>query len=184
MNKKDQEKQMYAETIKLARFRGGESRRNADKIAGSVTQGECPDFVVELDKYNRGPSAVLAVEHFRVDHFSELNRRSGHQDSLAAIERNRAAMVSCISIEPSYVELALRSPFLQTQMTIASKQTAQANLFQVAIVNLLLTIPPHMEQKRIVKQFELLSPYVTEHEDREEARDRLDTELPDRLHKS
>ena len=102
MDKKQREKEVLDKTIALARLRGGESRRNADRVAGSITQGERPDFVIESDKYNQGLSAVLAVEHFRADHFSELNRRGGHQDSLAVIERNRAAKIQQSWSPPSF----------------------------------------------------------------------------------
>ena len=102
MDKKQREKEVYNETIALARLRGGESRRNADRIAGNVTQGERPDFVIELDKYNQESPVVLAVEHFRADHFSELNRRGGHQDSLAVIERDRAGKIQQSWNPPSF----------------------------------------------------------------------------------
>lgn len=84
MDKKEREAMVFKETTSLARLRGGESRRNVGRISGRITQGERPDFVIELDKHDQGLPTVLAVEHFRVDHFSELNRKSGHQDSLSA----------------------------------------------------------------------------------------------------
>ena len=93
MDKRERERKVFDETLALARGRGGESKRNVDRIAGKATQGERPDFVVELDKTRHGLPAALGVEHFRADHFSELNIRGGHQDSLAVIERNRAEKV-------------------------------------------------------------------------------------------
>lgn len=88
MDKKNFERKVFDETLVLAWRRGGESRRNADKLAGAVTQSERPDFVIES-----GLSKVIAVEHFRADFLSELNLRSGHQDSLAAAARNHASKI-------------------------------------------------------------------------------------------
>ena len=93
MRKNERERKVLEETLALARCRGGESRRNADRISGHIIQGESPDFVVDTAKCNNGKPAILAIEHFRVDHFSELNMRRGHQDSLAVIERNRAEKI-------------------------------------------------------------------------------------------
>ena len=67
------------------------------------------------------------------------------------------AMVRFIEIIPLFAMFALQSPYLQSQMQKYSKQTAQANLFQAAISNLLMPVPPLIEQSNIVKQlYELL----------------------------
>ena len=93
MSEKEIERIVLNETLAIARQRGGESRRNVDRISGEIIEGERPDFVVISNKSIQDLTRVVAIEHFRVDHFSELNVRNGHQDSLAAIEKKRADKV-------------------------------------------------------------------------------------------
>ena len=63
-----------------------------------------------------------------------------------------AAMIRFINLNPYFGMYALQSHFLQIQIQKSSKQTAQANLFQGAILNLLLPIPPFNEQREIAKK--------------------------------
>ena len=90
MEKKAKEKKIYGDIMMRARLRGGESRRIVDKIKGEAMCDEHPDFIVSPSKLERGCQVIIAIEHFRVDHFSELNKKRGHQDSIAAKERNHA----------------------------------------------------------------------------------------------
>lgn len=59
-----------------------------------------------------------------------------------------AAMIRPVSgkLNLQYIMNALKSPMLQTQMTIRSKKSAQANLFLGAISCLVLPLPPMKEQ--------------------------------------
>lgn len=52
----------------------------------------------------------------------------------------------------------IQSPCLQKQIQESIKQAVQANLFQEAIRNLLIPLPPLTEQKRIVATIEQLLP--------------------------
>ena len=69
-----------------------------------------------------------------------------------------AALVSPIFIDSVYLMYALQSEFIQTQIRNKTKQTAQANLFQDAINNIVVPLPPLAEQKRIVARLEDLLP--------------------------
>lgn len=69
-----------------------------------------------------------------------------------------AAMVSPVFINSVYLMLAVQSEFVQSQIRDRTKQTAQANLFQDAIRNLVIPLPPLAEQKRIVARLEELLP--------------------------
>ena len=73
-----------------------------------------------------------------------------------------AAMIRFIDLNPYFGMYALQSHFLQTQIQKLSKQTAQANLFQGAILNLLLPIPPFNEQREIAKKLSELFKYIHE----------------------
>ena len=60
-----------------------------------------------------------------------------------------AAMVSPIIISSEFLMYALQSDSVQLQIKSKTKQTAQANLFQGAIRELLIPLPPLNEQNRI-----------------------------------
>ena len=65
-----------------------------------------------------------------------------------------AAMVSPIFVQSDYLMLAIQSECVQQQIREKTKQAVQANLFQEAIRNLLVPIPPISEQKRIVTKYQ------------------------------
>ncbi|MBQ8506955.1 MAG: restriction endonuclease subunit S [Clostridia bacterium] len=69
-----------------------------------------------------------------------------------------AAMISPIFINSKYLMYAIQSETVQEQIRSKTKQTAQANLFQEAIRNLIIPLPPLAEQKRIVSKLEEILP--------------------------
>lgn len=95
-----------------------------------------------------------------------------------------AAMVRSIIVDPLFVMYCIQSPFLQQQIVLYSKQTAQANLFLGAIKQLLLPLPPLAEQKRIVEKLEKVLPLVDEYDQAQIQLDKLNKELPETLKKS
>lgn len=63
-----------------------------------------------------------------------------------------AAMVSPIQMVSAYLMYAIQSDAVQLQIRNKTKQTAQANLFQEAIRNLFIPVPPISEQCRIISK--------------------------------
>jgi len=72
-----------------------------------------------------------------------------------------AAMVSPVLCSSRYLMYAIQSPMVQKQINEGVKQAVQANLFQGAIRELLIPIPPLSEQIRIVNQIETILPMVS-----------------------
>ena len=68
-----------------------------------------------------------------------------------------AAMVSPVIINSEFLMYSLQSEMVQKQIKERTKQTAQANLFQGAIRDLLVSIPPLAEQDRIVEIIKITS---------------------------
>ena len=95
-----------------------------------------------------------------------------------------AAVISPMYTDSDYLMYTLQSKELQSQIGESSKQTAQANLFQRAIKTLKIPLPPLAEQKRIVAKIEELLLKVEEYGKAQEALDKLNKELPERLKKS
>lgn len=89
-NKKARERDVLEAALKLARKRGGECRRLADRLDGPVvdrTMDECPDIVLRCR--NRSDNAcIVGVEHFRVDQLTEVNDKTGKR--MSATSRVRA----------------------------------------------------------------------------------------------
>ena len=67
-------------------------------------------------------------------------------------------MLSPIKVDSKFIMFAVQSSFVQGQIQDKAKQTLQANLFQDAIKNLIVPLPPLAEQKRIVAKLEELLP--------------------------
>ena len=81
---------------------------------------------------------------------------SGSVGRVCRIEDNKnyvmvrsAAMVSPLFVNSEFLMYSLQSGIVQAQIKEKTKQTAQANLFQGAIRDLLLPVPPIDEQSRI-----------------------------------
>ena len=95
-----------------------------------------------------------------------------------------AAVISPMYTDSDFLMYTLQSTELQSQIEESSKQTAQANLFQGAIKTLKIPLPPLAEQKRIVAKIEELLPKVEEYGKAQDALNKLNAELPERLKKS
>ena len=78
-------------------------------------------------------------------------------DNLYVMVRS-AAMVAPVLLDSKYLMYSIQSEVVQGQIRNKTKQTAQANLFQEAIRNLIIPLPPLAEQKRIVEKLEQLLP--------------------------
>jgi type I restriction enzyme, S subunit len=66
------------------------------------------------------------------------------------------AVLKPLLVDSQYLSRALASPLLQAQVHRRKKQTAQANIFQGEIAQLVFPLPPHDEQRRIVEEVERL----------------------------
>lgn len=71
-----------------------------------------------------------------------------------------AAMASPIIINNVFLMYSLQSELVQNQVSAKTKQAVQANLFQGAIREILIAIPPIQEQHRIVTRIEELMPRI------------------------
>ncbi|MEI8599922.1 restriction endonuclease subunit S [Shewanella sp. PP-Sp27a-2] len=79
------------------------------------------------------------------------------RDYTYSMVRSAAMIRPCNeNLNSQFLAIMLRSPYLQEQMRVRSKQSAQANLFLGAIGNLVTIIPPLEEQHRIVAKVDEL----------------------------
>ena len=159
-----------------------------DQISTVVTDGEhktprrvskyCGYYLLSARNVLNGSIQLSDVDYVDEEEFLSISKRcnpvrgdvliscSGTigrctivDDDNAYVMVRSAAMVRAL-IVPEYLMYCLQSAFLQEQMRKNAKQTAQANLFQAAIRNLVLPVPPLEEQKRIVKKLHNVLPTV------------------------
>ncbi len=83
-----------------------------------------------------------------------------------------------------YIFTYLNSPFSKDQLLKFANGAAQPNLAAKDVSNYLLPLPPLAEQKRIVAKIEELLPKVEEYGKAQDALNKLNEELPERLKKS
>lgn len=62
--KKEHEHRLFVEVLNIARRRGGEARRNADRLDGDIRGIERPDLLIEV-----AHDHVIGIEHYRVDQY-------------------------------------------------------------------------------------------------------------------
>ena len=66
-HKENQEKaelSIYEQSLKVARAKGGEARRNVARLSGDIRSFDRPDILITAEGGNR----LIGIEHFRVDH--------------------------------------------------------------------------------------------------------------------
>ena len=89
-----------------------------------------------------------------------------------------------LNILEEYVKYYLMSSYGYDELTKYKKATAQESISIEAIRDVFLPLPPLAEQKRIVAKIEELLPKVEEYGKAQDALNKLNKELPERLKKS
>ena len=88
------------------------------------------------------------------------------------------------NINQDWLIRCLQSPFVQLQITDVTTKVGQPKLAILRIQNLIIPLPPLAEQQRIVAKIEELLPKVEEYGKAQDALNKLNEELPERLKKS
>ena len=162
------------------------------EIAGKITDGEhktpnrtneyCGFYLLSARNILNGKISLDKVDYVDSNEFERIKKRcnpvkgdiliscSGSVGRSAVIidENNyvmvrSAAMVKPIINNSFFLMFCIQSPCLQTQIQDSIKQAVQANLFQEAIRNLLIPLPPLAEQERIVAAIEKFMPLIEEY---------------------
>ena len=87
-------------------------------------------------------------------------------------------------IDSKFLIHLINSPLVQEQVKRDTRGVGNKNWVLTAISNTLLAVPPLVEQKRIVSKIEEIMPIADKYEKSQEALDRLNTDVFDKLKKS
>lgn len=94
------------------------------------------------------------------------------------------AAIKDITIETKYLLYFLQSPFAQSNFKKFVLGTSIPTFSQLNLISMQIPLPPLAEQHRIVAKIEELMPKVEEYGKAQEALDKLNAELPEKLKKS
>ena len=87
-------------------------------------------------------------------------------------------------LDSRYLIYLINSPLVQLQVKDNTRGVGNKNWVLTAISNTIMVLPPLAEQQRIVAKIEELMPKVEEYGKAQEALDKLNAELPEKLKKS
>ena len=68
--KKQSERTILEGALERARTKGGEARRNVDRLKGNAMGFEEPDFLIRMVD-----GRIIGIEHFRIDHFVRHDKK-------------------------------------------------------------------------------------------------------------
>lgn len=94
------------------------------------------------------------------------------------------AVIKDIKIDLEYLKYFFQSPFAQSSFKGFVLGTSIPTFSQLNLISMFIPLPPLAEQKRIVAKIEELMPKVEEYGKAQEALDKLNAELPEKLKKS
>lgn len=213
LKKKDLAETSISEDEKPFEIPGGWMWVRLGEIASYITDGEhktprritnyCGYYLLSARNVFNGYINLENVDYVDKEEYENISKHcnphfgdvliscSGSVGRTAVVKDNNnyvmvrsAAVISPMYTDSDYLMYTLQTTELQSQIEESSKQTAQANLFQGAIKKLKIPLPPLAEQKRIVAKIEELMPKVEEYGKAQEALDKLNAELPEKLKKS
>ena len=104
-------------------------------------------------------------------------------DEVAVFASYLIRVIPLEEVNEEFLKLFMMTPCYWKQLTDASSGTGQPNVNGQSLSNLILPIPPKEEQIRILSKYEELLPKVEEYGKAQDALNKLNTELPERLKK-
>ena len=107
-----------------------------------------------------------------------------HLEEIAVFASYLIRAIPLEEVNEEFLKLFMMTPCYWKQLTDASSGTGQPNVNGQSLSNLILPIPPKEEQKRILSKYEELLPKVEEYGKAQDALNKLNAELPERLKKS
>jgi type I restriction enzyme S subunit len=105
-------------------------------------------------------------------------------DEVAVFASYLIRVIPLDEVNEEFLKLFMMTPCYWKQLTDASSGTGQPNVNGQSLSNLILPIPPKEEQARILSKYEELLPKVEEYGKAQDALNKLNAELPERLKKS
>jgi len=136
----------------------------------------------EIETYRLSPGAVIFN---RTNSREWVGKTAYYDGSVPAIYAGYLIAFYPIQLLGEYVNYAMCSPYERDWCKrVKSDGINQSNINSQKLKSFLLPVPPLEEQKRIVSLLNETMPYVDQYSALEDARERLDAELPDRLRKS
>jgi len=94
------------------------------------------------------------------------------------------AVVKDVKVNRKYLVYYFQSPYAQSKFKDFVLGTSIPTFSQLNLISMQIPLPPLAEQKRIVEKIEELLPKVEEYGKAQDALDRLNNDLPERLKKS
>ena len=148
----------------------------------------CSDDIkmVSITKYNELSSYVLQIDDIVLARRGDLSKiaiiSNKEEGWLAGTGAFFMHFVDGLFL-PFFI-LLYKSPYCQSHLLSQSVGGTMNNLNQSLLADFLVPLPPLAEQHRIVAKIEELLPKVEEYGKAQEALDKLNAELPERLKKS
>ena len=152
---------------------------------GEITLDNVQRYVTEQDFLKENPRTNISRGDIILGIIGgSIGNIAIYNHDTKVIAQRSIAIMNPLLINHQFTLYILKSPFVVTQLSKYASGSAQGGVYLGNLKQILLPLPPLAEQKRIVAKIEELMPKVEEYGKAQEALDKLNAELPEKLKKS
>lgn len=160
--------------------RYGELYTTYDQAINKVSSHISPELFDRSQHAAKGDLLMTLTGENKID----IGRAVSNESGRAIAYGGDLIALKAHSQDSAFLAMCINSPYVGSQRTTLATGNIIVHLSGEKIGKLLVALPPLAEQHRIAKRVAELMPLVEEYGKLETVREKLDAELPDKLHKS
>ena len=156
----------------------------SNMVDGSLVLESCT--YISEEKYEESPEIIIKGGDILIVKTGSSYGKTSLVENLPwkSTINPQIAVIKDVKIDKRFLVYFFQSPYAQSKFNDFVLGTSIPTFSQLNLISMQIPLPPLVEQKRIVAKIEELLPKVEEYGKAQDALDKLNAELPERLKKS